>query len=184
MCVSSHRGSVPLCLAGRQAPGDWQPHADLGARTPSVWHLLTSHPILLLTLEGHPSWPATSTLILNILPGESCSCWRHLYTMGRACQLQSHCWKQHHCLLGASREQGAPSSVWGWGVGGGSSGKHWGMTEEVFSRRMTASFSAFKYLSGDNEEDTSEAECRANQTEDWVRRLCSPVGKGGWGSGQ
>ena len=58
------------------------------------------------------------------------------------------------------------------------------MTEEVFSMRMTASFSAFKYLSGDNEEDTFEAECRANQTEDWVRRLCSPVGKGGWGSGQ
>lgn len=37
------------------------------------------------------------------------------------------------------------------------------MTEEVFSRRMTASFSAFKYLSGDKEEDTFEAECRANQ---------------------
>lgn len=37
------------------------------------------------------------------------------------------------------------------------------MTEEVFSSRMTASFSAFKYLSDDNEEDMFEVECRANQ---------------------
>ena len=37
------------------------------------------------------------------------------------------------------------------------------MTEEVFSSRMTASFSAFKYLSDDNEEDMFEVECRANR---------------------
>lgn len=170
LCVPSHTVALCLCHAGRRellVTSSLTLTSALVPACPCLSVSLTSHPVLLPDPGGSPflacnlyfdfkysSWGIVFSLKTFVHSGQSLSA---PITLLEAAPLPAR----------ALREQGAPSSIWGgeWEAGG--SGKHWGMTEEVFSSRMTASFSAFKYLSDDNEEDMFEVECRA--TED--RRL-------------